>query len=141
MKRRTAPSDEDLFTLLDRLNVGGPTIVSSIRQPVALKEALKVAVELGLDDNANDAAVQALRDRLEAFAQRRALEAHYAAHPDARPSLVEIAQAAAELDGNPLAAEPALIDRAAHEIGAFRPAASADDVLLYAAGLRSQASA
>ena len=82
--------------MLDRLNVDGPTVMSSVRQPVALKEALKVAVELGLDDNANDASVQALRDRLETFAQRRAMEAHYAAHPDARPSRAEIAQAAAE---------------------------------------------
>jgi hypothetical protein len=138
--KRGVPSDEDLFALLDRLDSHGPTVVSSVRQPAALKEALQVAVGLGLDANANDATVHALRDRLEAFAQRRALDAHYTAHPEARPSLVELAQAAAELDGDPLAAEPALIHRAAKEIVALRPGATADDVLLYAAGLRSQAS-
>ncbi len=137
---RSVPHDEDLFALLDRLDTDGPTVVSSVRQPAALKEALKVAVALGLDANANDATVHALRDRVEAFAQRRALDAHYAAHPEARPSLAEIAQAAAELDGDPLAAEPALIGRAAKEIVALRPGATADDVLVYAAGLRSRAS-
>jgi hypothetical protein len=141
MRRRSAPRDEELFALLDRLDVDGPTVVSSVRQPAALKEALKVAVALGLDANANDATVQALRDRLEAFAQRRALEVHYAAHPGARPSLAEVAQAAAELDEDSLAGEPALIRRAAKEIVSIRPGASADDVLVYAAGLRSSASA
>jgi hypothetical protein len=69
--------------------------VSSVRQPAALKDAVKVAVELGLDATVNDATVQALRDRLEAFAHRRALEAHYSVHPDERPSMPEVAQAAA----------------------------------------------
>jgi hypothetical protein len=141
MKRRPTSRDEDLFALLDRLDADGPTVVSSVRQPAALKEALKVAVELGLDANANDATVQALRDRLEGFAQRRALDAHYAAHPGARPSLAEVAQAAAELDCDPLAGEPALIRRAAKEIVTVRPRATADDVLIYAAGLRSRAGA
>jgi hypothetical protein len=141
VKRRPPPNDEDLFVLLDQLDADGPTVVSSVRQPAALKEALRVAVELGLDATANDATVHAVRDRLEAFAQRRALDAHYAAHPGTRPSLAEVAQAAAELDGDPLAAEPALIRRAAKEIAALRPGAMADDVLVYAAGLRSRASA
>jgi len=141
MTRRSTPRDADLFALLDRLDGDGPTVVSSVRQPAALKEALKVAVGLGLDTNANDATVQALRDRLEAFAQRRALDAHYAAHPEARPSLAEVAQAAAELDGDPIATDAALIRRAANEIVAVRPGATADDVLVYAAGLRSRASA
>jgi hypothetical protein len=136
-----APRDDDLFALLERLDDDGPTVVSSVRQPVALKEALKMAVGLGLDANANDATVQALRDRLETFAQRRALDAHYTAHPQARPSLVELAQAAAELDGDPLAGEPSLIRRAARELVTLRPAATADDVLVYAAGLRSRAGA
>ena len=141
MKRRRPPNDEDLFALLDELETDGPTVVSSVRQPAALKEALRLAVELGLDANANDATVQAVRDRLEAFAQRRVLDAHYAAHPAVRPSLAEVAQAAAELDGDPLAGEPALIRRAAKEIVALRPGATVDDVLVYAAGLRSRASA
>jgi hypothetical protein len=141
MARKLTCRVEVLFTLLDRLDADGPTVVSSVRQPAALKEALKVAVELGLDANANDATVQAVRDRVEAFAQRRALDAHYVAHPDVRPTLAELAQAAAELDGDPLADEPALLRRAAQEILGLRPDASADDVLVYAAGIRSQASA
>jgi hypothetical protein len=141
MARRSTPRDEDLFALLDRLDGDGQTVVSSVRQPAALKEALRVAVALGLDANANDATVHALRDRLEAFAQRRALDAHYAVYPAARPSLAEVAQAAAELDSDPLAGEPALIRRAAKEIVAIRPGATADDVLVYAAGLRSRTSA
>jgi hypothetical protein len=138
---RSVPRDEDLFGLLDGLDADGPTVVSSVRQPAALKEALKVAVALGLDANANDATVRALRDRLEAFAQRRALDAHYVAHPEARPSLAEVAQAAAELDRDPLAEAPALIRQAAKEIVVLRPGATADDVLVYAAGLRSRSSA
>lgn len=141
MKRRPAVTDEDLFALLDGLDADGPTVVSSVRQPEALKQAVRVAVELGLDANANDATVQALRDRLEAFAQRRALDGHYSAHPEARPSLHEVAQAAAELDGDSLAGQPALIARAAKEIVALRPGATADDVLIYAAGLASRATA
>jgi hypothetical protein len=43
------------------------------------------------------------------------------------------------LDGDPLAGQPALIGRAAKEIVALRPAATADDVLIYAAGLASRA--
>jgi hypothetical protein len=88
MTQRRAVNDENLFALLDGLDVDGPTVVSSVRQPAALKEAVKVAVELGLDANANDATVKALRDPLEAFAQRPApsaqrpaLDAHYSAHP------------------------------------------------------------
>jgi hypothetical protein len=141
MKRRPAVTDEDLFALLDGLDADGPTVVSSVRQPAALKQAVRVAVELGLDANANDATVHALRDRLEAFAQRRALDAHYSAHPEARPSLAEVAQAAAELDNDPLAGQTGLIRRAAEEIVALRPGATADDILIYAAGLASRATA
>src|ERR1700730_13767118 len=120
MKYRPTSRDEDLFALLDRLDADGPTVVSSVRQPVALKQALTVAVELGLDANANDATVQALRDRLGAFAARRALAAPSPPPPAARLSLAEAAQAAAKLDNAPLAGEPALIRRAAKEIVAVR---------------------
>ena len=141
MPRQRIPRDSDLFALLDRLDTEGQSVVSSVRQPAALRDALRLAVELGLDSSANDATVHAVRDRLEVFAQRRALDAHYADHPEATPSLAEIAQAAAELDDDPLANQPALLRRAAKELIAIRPAATADDVLVYAAGLRSQASA
>jgi hypothetical protein len=141
MSPKRSPRDSDLFALLDRLDGDGQSVVSSVRQPAALRDALRLAVELGLDSSVNDATVHAVRDRLETFAQRRALEAHYADHPDAKPSLAEVAQAAAELDGDPLASEPALLRRAAKELTAIRPTATADDVLVYAAGLQSRASA
>lgn len=129
-----------LFQLLDAVP-GEETVVTSVRQPAPLREALKVAVELGLDETANDAAVAALRDRLDTFAQRLALEAHYAANPGVRPSLADQALAAARLDGDPLAQRPDLLVRAASEVAARRPNASADDVVLYAAALAQAKSA
>ena len=57
-------------------------------------------------------------------------------HPQARPALSEVALALAELDHNPLAGDPALIEQAAREVIAVRPGADADDVLLWAASLR-----
>ncbi|HEX6381089.1 MAG TPA: hypothetical protein VF180_07580 [Acidimicrobiia bacterium] len=136
MAKRSARNEqiERLFALLDRLE-GDATVVASVRQPAALREAVKVAVELGLDPTPNDAAVAALRERVETFAQRLALDAHYAAHPGARPTLAQRALAAARLDGDPLADDPALLSRAAEALARRRPDASADDVLLYATGL------
>ena len=129
-----------LFELLDRFDTDA-TVVTSVRQPVAMREAVKVAVALGLDPTANDAAVAALRDRLESFAQRLALDAHYAKHPKARPSLAERALAAARLDDDPLADEPELLARAADAVARLRAGATADDVLLYAAALAEAQSA
>jgi hypothetical protein len=123
-----------LFGLLDEADTG-ETVVTSVRQPAALREALKVAIGLGLDATANDAAVAALRDRLDTFTQRLALDAHYQRHPGVRPSLADQAFAAARLDGDPLADQPQLLARAAREVAALRPAPAADDVLLYAAAL------
>ena len=125
---------ERLFGLLGQLE-GAATVVASVRQPAALREAVKVAVALGLDPTPNDAAVAALRERVETFAQRLALDAHYAAHPEARPTLAQRALAAARLDGDPLADDPKLLTRAAEAVVRRRPEAGADDVLLYAAGL------
>ena len=134
--------EEELFRWLDRLDRDDETVVSSIRQPSALREALRVAVDLGMDTSVNDATVRAVRDRLETFAQRKALTAHYHRHPKARPSLAELALAAAELDGDPLANEPALLRRAADEVVKVKSDATSDDVLVWAAALRSvQASA
>jgi hypothetical protein len=81
--------------------------------------------------------VRGLRNVLEGFAQLQALEAHYQDNPQARPSLAELALAAAELDANPLAGRPDLIERAASEIGSVKEEATPEDVLLYAAGLAS----
>lgn len=63
------------------------------------------------------------------------LDAHYAAHPDARPDRADVALAAAEIDANPLAARPDLITRAAADVALLKDDPTPDDVLLYAAGL------
>jgi hypothetical protein len=61
-----------------------------------------------------------------------ALGDHYERHPHARPDLGDLAVAAAELDGHPVAGQPERLRRAATEIAANHPAASPDDVLLWA---------
>ena len=79
--------------------------------------------------------VRRLRDWLDARVQRAVLDAHYREHPEARPDLGEIAQAAAEIDGNPLAQHPELIRQAAAAVRQIKDDPDCDDVLLYAAGL------
>lgn len=122
-----------LLDLLDRNE--GETVGTSVRLPVNLRDAAALAGEMGLVGSTTELTVRGLRDALEAFAQRAVLDAHYRAHPRARPDLAEIALAAAEIDGNPLAERPELVRRAAVEVRAFKDDASPDDVLLYAAGL------
>ena len=94
---------------------------------------------MGLASSATELITTGLRDRLEAYAQRAVLDAHYRAHPGVRPSLAEIAQAAAKVDGNPLAERPGLIRKAAEAVGALKDDPHPDDVLLYAAGLAAGA--
>ena len=84
-------------------------------------------------------ATDALRSRLEAILVEAALSAHYEEYPEARPSLAELAIAAAELDGNPLASTPELICAAADEVAARHPGADADIVLLWAEAKASNA--
>jgi hypothetical protein len=74
----------------------------------------------------------ALEGALEAILMQAALDAHYERHPGARPDLGDLAIAAAELDGHPMAAEPDRIRRAASEIAGRHPGASPEDVLLWA---------
>lgn len=132
--------DRRLKRLLDLLDgVGEDTVNTSVRLPVRLRDAAAVAAELGLASSTTELTVRGLRDTLEAFAQRAVLDAHYRAHPEVRPSLAEVALAAAELDGNPLAGRPELIRRAAEEILAVKDDPDPDDVLLYAAGLAAAA--
>jgi hypothetical protein len=129
-----------LAQLLDLLDTSDDeTVGTSVRMPLALRDAAVLAAKMGLAESTTDLTVRGLRDLLEAVAQRALLDAHYRAHPLARPDLAEIAQAAAEMDGNPLAERPDLLRQAAAEIGAIREHASADDVLLYAAGLAAAA--
>ncbi len=128
--------DSRLERLLDLLD-GTPadTVGTSVRLPGNLRDAAVLATELGLVASTTELTVRGLRDALEAFAQRAVLDAHYRTDPGARPTLAEIALAAAEVDGNPLAAKPDLVRRAAGEVGLVKDNAGPDDVLLYAAGL------
>jgi len=127
----------ELFEAIQRLHDEDATVVTSVRLSASLREAVKAAVKAGMDDTPNDAMLNAVRDRLAAFAQRLALDLHYERFPDARPSLAEIATAAAQLDDNPLAHEPDLLRQAAEELVRLKPDADADDVLVYAAALHA----
>lgn len=116
------------------------TVGTSMRIPAALREAAALAVrELGAAASTTALATEALRTRLEAVVVQSALNAHYERHPDARPSLFDLALAAAEIDGNPLAASPDLLRRAAAAIIERHPDADADDVLIWAEALASTA--
>jgi hypothetical protein len=128
---------EDLLDLLD--SETDEKIGTSIRLPANLRRAATIASEMGLAVSMTELTVRGLRDVLEGFAQLQALEAHYQEHPQARPTLAELALAAAELDANPLAGRPDLIERAASEIGSVKDDPTSEDVLLYAAGLASAA--
>lgn len=132
--------DRRLEQLLDLLDaVTDDTVGTSVRLPVNLRDAAAVAADLGLIGSTTELTVRGLRDALDAFAQRAVLDTHYDAHPHARPDLTEVALATAEIDGNPIAAKPDLVRRAAREIGSIRDDPTPDDVLIYAAGLAATA--
>jgi murein DD-endopeptidase MepM/ murein hydrolase activator NlpD len=106
---------------------------TSMRIPVALRDAAALAVrELGIASSATALTTAALRATLEAVVMQSVLDDHYAHYQEARPELGELALAAAEIDGHPLAAEPERLRLAAAEIAARHPAATPDDVLLWA---------
>jgi hypothetical protein len=116
------------------LDAGGPqTSNTSMRIPTALRDAAALAVsELGVAPSATALTTAALRATLEAVVMQAVLDDHYQHHPQARPHLGDLAIAAAELDGHPLAAEPERLRQAASEIARNHPDASPDDVLLWA---------
>jgi len=116
------------------LDAGGPeTANTSMRIPTALRDAAALAVkELRVAPSATALTTTALRTTLEAVVMQAVLDDHYAHYPQARPDLGDLAVAAAELDGNPLAAQPEMLHQAATEIVGTRPDASPDDVLLWA---------
>jgi hypothetical protein len=128
---------EDL-SVLDRINdlldaVDSATVNTSMRLPSALRDAAALAVErLGVASSTTTLTAAALRSALETVVMEAALEAHYAQHPSARPSLAEVALALAAQDGSPLAGRPGIIERAAVEVATRHPDADADDVLLWA---------
>lgn len=128
--------DADLEQFLDLLDsIDETTVGTSVRMPVALRDAAAVAVRAGLIASTTEVTVRGLLIELEAVAQRAVLDEHYREHPEARPSLGEIAVAAAELNAHPLAARPELVHRAATELVRIVEDPSPDEVLAYAAGL------
>jgi hypothetical protein len=111
----------------------GATVNTSMRLPTSLRPAAALAVaHLGVAASTTSLTVAALRRVLETAVMEAALQAHYRQHPEAEPSLAEVALALAAQDRSPLASEPELIERAAAEVAARRPGADADDVLLWA---------
>lgn len=127
----------DLLDASDQPDV--PTVNTSVRLPVALRDAAALAAIMGFAESVTELTIGGLRRALHALAQRAVLDADYQQHPAARPSLAEIALATAELDGSPLASQPSLIRRAAKEVAELKRDPDAEDVLLYAAGLASAA--
>jgi hypothetical protein len=87
---------------------------------------------LGVASSTTTLTTAALRAALEAVVMQAVLDDHYERNPGTRPDLGDLAIAAAELDGHPLAAQPERLRQAAAEITAKHPGASPDDVLLWA---------
>jgi hypothetical protein len=120
-----------IIELLDRDM--GKTSNTSMRIPTALRDAAAIAVrELGVAPSTTAMTAAALRTRLEAAVMQAVLDDHFRQYPETRPSLGDLAVAAAELDGHPLAGEPARIRQAALEVEARHPDAEPRDVLLWA---------
>jgi len=122
---------EQISVLLD-----SPALASSdasMRIPAALKDAAALAAsELGMMLSATGQTSDALRATLEAVVMQAILDDHYERYPDSRPNLGDLAIAAAELDGHPLAVASDGLRRAAAEIVDLHPDASPEDVLLWA---------
>jgi len=136
------PADDQV---LDRINelLDSPdleTTNTSMRIPNALREAAALAVrELGVAPSTTVLTSNALRAALEAVVMQAVLDRHYERYPQTRPALADLAIAAAELDGHPLAGQPELIRRSAGEVQQRHPDASPEDVLLWAEALTSAA--
>lgn len=122
---------EQISRLLDSDSLD--TSNTSMRIPTALRNAAALAVrELGVAPSATALTSAALKATLEAVVMQAALNEHYAHHSGTRPSLADLAIAAAELDGHPLAAEPERLRTAAAEILQTHPEANPDQVVLWA---------
>lgn len=104
-----------------------------MRIPESLRDAAALAVEhLRVAQSTTALTADALRSRLEVIVLQAALDSHYRQNPGARPSLADLAVAAAELDGHALVLVPEVLRRAAEEVERTHPDADADDVLLWA---------
>jgi hypothetical protein len=135
---RPYSSDAAVLEAVDRISglLDSPALAIanvSARIPAALREAAALAVtELGAAPSATALTSAALRATLESLVMQAVLDDHYERYPGSRPDLGDLAIAAAELDGHPLATEPDLLHRAADEIVGRHPDASPEDVLLWA---------
>lgn len=124
--------------VIDRINelldsTAPETTNTSMRIPTKLKEAAALAVnELDAAPSTTTLTANALRAVLEAVVMQAVLDRHYERYPEARPSMADLAVAAAELDGHPLAAQPELIRQSAAEVLRRHPGAGPEDVLLWA---------
>lgn len=129
-----------MLNLLDAADEDSATTTgTSIRFPAALRDAAAVAVRAGLLASVSEATVLGLTEFLRSLANRAVLDEHYREHPDARPERWEVALAAAEIGGHPLAARPDLVRRAAAEIVHIVDDPTPDEVLAFAAGLAAAA--
>lgn len=123
---------------IDRINelldsADTETANTSMRIPKPLREAAAIAVsELGIAPSTTILTASALRMMLEGLVNLAVLELHFEQYPEFRPSLADLAIAAAELDGNPLAQQPELLRRSAAEIQQLHPDAEPEDVLVWA---------
>ena len=133
------------YAAIDRINellnsTDPETTNTSMRIPRALRDAAALAVkELGVAPSTTVLTANALRSMLEGAVMLAALERHYEEYPEFRPSLGDLAVAAAEMDGHPLAQQPELLRKAAAEVQKRHPHASPDDALLWAEALQSAA--
>jgi hypothetical protein len=116
---------------------------TSVRLPAGLHEACTRAVEAGWAGSVSEilihGAAGALARQVEHVSDRVALEAAYAENPEARPALWEVALAAVQQDGSPLADHPDLLRAAAEAVCGRNPDATVDDVLMWAEGALSHA--
>ena len=123
---------------IDRINellssTDPETANTSMRISKPLRDAAALAVsELGVAPSSTVLAANALRMMLEGTVALAALELHFEQYPEFRPSLADLAIAAAEFDESPLAQQPDLLRRSATEIVQRHPDAQPEDVVLWA---------
>jgi hypothetical protein len=128
----------DGYAAIDRINelldsTDPETVNTSMRLPGTLRDAAALAVsELDLAPSTTVLTANALRAMLEAAVMQAVLDRHYEEYPESRPTLADLAVAAAELDGHPLAGQPEFLRQSAAEVAQRHPGAAPEDVLLWA---------
>lgn len=135
----------DGYEAIDRINelldsTDPDTVNTSMRLPGTLRDAAALAVsELDLAPSTTILTANALRAMLEAAVMQAVLDRHYEEYPQSRPTLADLAVAAAELDGHPLASQPEFLRQSAAEVAQRHPGAGPQDVLLWAEARASAA--